>query len=638
MATRGPYTAWHGVDTPPQELRRLLAGPLSCALDGVDLRYIRVGGVEVVRRIYAAVRDRNWNTIPGVPSEIQVDDGGDHFEVRFSVRHLSTDIDFVWSGVLSGTPSGRISFALDGTAESELLYNRIGFCVLHPFRETAGRPYRASTPDSEVAGEFPRLIGPQRFENGVYVPLFPSFDRLEVDLAAGGTVLFEFEGDLWEDEDQRNWTDASFKTYCTPLALGFPHRLEVGSRIAQQVTVSVQEPPVIDEPSAPSTLRVGAPLGRSLPTVGLAASADGASPTERELELLRALKLDHLRVEARLDSPGWADSLSAALVDRARLDIALEVAVFLLQEHANELEQLASALDGVPIARVLAFPADARTATPNETTPAALIRLVRAALGEVPVAGGTDMNFCELNRSRPDADAMDGISYSIVGQIHAFDDISLVETLEAQGETAISAGAFAQGRPISVSPVTMKRRFNAHATAEEAELGEGELPESVDPRQLSLLGAAWTAGSVKYLAEAGVASVTYFETTGWRGVLERESGPELPARFPSQPGQVFPLYHVLADLGDLKGAELVECRSSDPLTVVGLAARRDGRTSLLVANLKPEAQRFRLEGIGGPATLRRLNESTVPGRSDPEKTEDFSTLELAPFETVRIDQ
>ena len=410
-------------------------------------------------------------------------------------------------------------------------------------------------------------------------------------------MLFEFEGDLWEDEDQRNWTDASFKTYCTPLALGFPHRLEVGSRIAQQVTVSVQEPPVIDEPSAPSTLRVGAPLGRSLPTVGLAASADGASPTERELELLRALKLDHLRVEARLDSPGWADALSAALVDRARLDIPLEVAVFLLQGHANELAQLASALDGVPIARVLAFPADARTATPNETTPAALIRLVRAALGEVPVAGGTDMNFCELNRSRPDADAMDGISYSIVGQIHAFDDISLVETLEAQGETAMSAGAFAQGRPISVSPVTMKRRFNAHATAEEAELGEGELPESVDPRQLSLLGAAWTAGSVKYLAEAGVASVTYFETTGWRGVLERESGSELPARFPSQPGQVFPLYHVLADLGDLKGAELVECRSSDPLTVVGLAARRDGRMSLLVG--EPQA--------GGAALPSRRN-------------------------------
>jgi hypothetical protein len=99
----------------------------------------------------------------------------------------------------------------------DMLYSRIGFCVLHPYRETRGRPYRARTPDGDISGEFPHLIGPQRFEGGTYHPLFPSFDRLEIDLEAGGTVQFEFEGDLWEDEDQRNWTDASFKTYCSPI-------------------------------------------------------------------------------------------------------------------------------------------------------------------------------------------------------------------------------------------------------------------------------------------------------------------------------------------------------------------------------------------------------------------------------------
>lgn len=638
MVTPAPYTVWHGFDTPTQRLRQLRAGPLSCALDGIDLRYVRVGGVEVVRRIYVSVRDRNWDTIPGEASKVQVDDGGDRFEVRFSVRHLSADIDFAWRGVIAGTPSGRISFAFDGTAERELLYNRIGFCVLHPCRETAGRPYRASTRGGEVAGVFPRLVGQQRFENGVYVPLFPSFDRLQVDLEAGGTVAFEFEGDLWEDEDQRNWTDASFKTYCTPLALGFPHLLEADHHIVQRVTVSVPELPSGREPEGPTTLRVGSPLGRALPAVGLAAPADGVSPTDGELELLRALQLDHLRVETWLDRPNWADALTTVLADRARLDVPLELAVFLLPEHADELEQLAAALDGVPIARVLAFPADARSATPTETTPAALVRLVRVALAAVPVVGGTDMNFCELNRTRPDTDAMDGITYAIAGQIHASDDLSLVETLEAQGETVISARAFAHGRPISVSPVTLKRRFNAYATAGEAEHDECELPDSVDPRQLSLLGAAWTVGSAKNLAEAGVASLTYYETTGWRGVLERESGPKLPAQFPSQPGRVFPLYHVLADLGAWKGSELVECSASDPLAVVGFAVRHEGRTSLLVANLKPEMQLVRLVGIAGPTTLRRLNENTIPGRSEPKTAESASTLELAPFETVRIDQ
>src|SRR5439155_25159898 len=118
-----------------------------------------------------------------------------------------------------------------------------------------------------------------------------------------------------------------------------------------------------------------------------------------------------------------------------------------------------------------------------------------------------------------------------------------------------------------------KRRFNPVATAEEVEPSEGELPDSVDRRQLSLLGAAWTTGSVKNLAEAGAASLTYFETTGWRGVLERESGPRSGELFPSLPGEVFPLYHVFRDLGELKGRELLVCSSDDPLTAVGLAVR-----------------------------------------------------------------
>src|SRR5690242_19716779 len=106
------------------------------------------------------------------------------------------------------------------------------------------------------------------------------------------------------------------------------------------------------------------------------------------------------------------------------------------------------------------------------------------------------MNFCELNRTRPDHHTADAIFYSIVATVHAVDDLSLVETPGAQRETVVSARAFAHGRPLVVSPITLRRRFNAHATAEEAAPVEGELPDSVDARQLSLLGAAWTAASV----------------------------------------------------------------------------------------------------------------------------------------------
>ena len=62
-----------------QQLRWLRAGPLRLALDGVDLRYVKLGRTELVRRIYVAVRDRNWNTIPGVISDLEVDEREDSF-------------------------------------------------------------------------------------------------------------------------------------------------------------------------------------------------------------------------------------------------------------------------------------------------------------------------------------------------------------------------------------------------------------------------------------------------------------------------------------------------------------------------------------------------------------------------------
>ena len=38
-------------------------------------------------------------------------------------------------------------------------------------------------------------------------------------------------GDVFEMEDQRNWTDASFKTYCTPLRQPFPATRPLQSRL-----------------------------------------------------------------------------------------------------------------------------------------------------------------------------------------------------------------------------------------------------------------------------------------------------------------------------------------------------------------------------------------------------------------------
>jgi hypothetical protein len=49
----------------PPKRQSLRAGPLGLEYEDGELRYLRLGGREVIRRWYVAVRDRNWATVPG---------------------------------------------------------------------------------------------------------------------------------------------------------------------------------------------------------------------------------------------------------------------------------------------------------------------------------------------------------------------------------------------------------------------------------------------------------------------------------------------------------------------------------------------------------------------------------------------
>ena len=606
------FQLWYGRDEPPVATRKLQAGPLVARLEGIDLRYVRVGGAEAIRRLFVAVRDATWGTVPPQVSNLQVDAAQDSFRVSFDAFHEAGDLRFRWRGELAGGADGSLDCRMDGVAEADFDYNRIGFCVLHP-RENAGRRYRARTPDGEIEGTLPETIGPQRSVGGKLFPLFPSYDRLELELADGLWARFEFEGDLFEMEDQRNWTDASFKTYSTPITLGFPHHARAGQEIRQRIRLTFDGADGL-EPVAeggPIRIELGAPAGR-LPKIGLGVASHGEPLSEREVGLLRVLRLDHLRVD---------DSEGARAREEARaIGAGLEVAL------VDGIDRLGD----VQAARYVVF--DER-----------LIAPARERLGEeAEIAAGTDGWFVDINRDRPDLSGADAVAYSITATVHAGDETSVVETPAAQGDTVRSAAALWPGRRVVVGPVTLRPRLWPFGS-----LGSGELPYQVDPRQCSLFAAAWTVASLKHLAGAGAASVTYFETTGWRGVMETEAGSPWPDLFPSRPGQVFPLYHVLADVADWKDAPLVEAKSSAPLAVEALALR-DGGLHVLVANLTPETQRCRIAGLPGRVSVRTLDETTAVAAG--ERPEEFRSqaeqveardgaveLELRPYAVVRLD-
>src|SRR6185295_16885772 len=107
----------------------LTAGPISVTYDSGALRYIRCGGVEVLRQIYVALRDSHWGTVPDRVSDESIVQGADWFRIEFTVTHRQGEIAFAWDGCIEGRQDGTMRFAMSGGAASSFLANRIGFCV-----------------------------------------------------------------------------------------------------------------------------------------------------------------------------------------------------------------------------------------------------------------------------------------------------------------------------------------------------------------------------------------------------------------------------------------------------------------------------------------------------------------------------
>ncbi|MCC6458629.1 MAG: hypothetical protein IT328_27010 [Caldilineaceae bacterium] len=614
----------------------LRAGPLSLLFSNGDLRQLRVGDKEIVQRIYVAVRDQNWATAPVDLRDVMIDDYGSHFRISFTAIHRQNvgqqdEIGFTWQGAIRGDTDGSLEFVMDGRADTTFRRNRIGFCVLHPASIAGAAVTLEHSDGSRSASQFPTLISPHQ----------PFMDLVAMthEVAPGLQAEVSFAGDIFETEDQRNWTDASYKTYSTPLSIPYPVTIEAGTPVRQSISVRI----IGDLPAdvvggtvtPPVTVTVEERTVATLPALGLGSASHGQPLSKNEASHLRDLNLAHLRVDLELGKSDFRATLERATADAAAINAALEIALFVGEAAASELAALQSAFHAVQpkVAHWLVF------ARYTNITPPELMESARPILHELapnaPIGGGTNLYFVHLNRTHPPIEVLDFVSYSINPQVHAFDLVSLVENMTAQPATVASARAFCGDRPISISPITLRARFNADAAGPEASPAPGQLPDAVDVRQPTGFAAAWTLGSLSNLAQAGVASLTYYETTGWRGVMETEQGSPLPDQFPSQPGMLFPIYDLFAALAPYAGGNVHSVTLSDPQHVAAISVARGNQQCTIIGNLRDSNQRVALHGLQGSFTLRTLGDRKGSIHFDQEQTPVW--VDLAPYGLVSLE-
>jgi hypothetical protein len=598
-----------GTDEPDVPGRILKAGPMQVEFGNGQLRYLKVGGVEVLRVLGFLVRDENWGTYTPSISELLIDQRGDGFSVSFHAVCSRPGQEIAYDAKIEGHASGDLEFEGTAVPTTEFLTARTGFVVLHPLKGVAGCPVTVEHVDGKVVNsKFPPLVDP--------IQPFLAVRALTHHVSPGLTATVRMEGDTFEMEDHRNWTDASFKTYVRPLALPWPYTLPAGQAVKQSVKVTLSGVAAAGarlSADADIEVKLGAVSTQTLLPLGLGVPAQEIEPAWQCAALLKLAAPRTLQCHIDPRSGHGLAQLSGyrKLAEHAGASVVLEVVVESLDQYDAELQRLAAqvkqaglALEGVAVCPV----GDLKSVLPGGVRPAAppleaLYAAARAAFPSVKLGGGMFSFFTELNRKRPPTRGLDFVMNTTCPIVHAADDRSVMETLEALPFQVSTARTYFGECGYRVGPSAIGCRDNPHgATFTPNPHNLRVCLAKMDPRMRGLFGAAWTLGYIATFARTGINALTIGAPTGPLGIIYRKADYAQPYYDGLAAPAVYPVFHVISGLTRGAGAKLVDAASSDDQKVQCLAYRAKGGTTLWLANLTAERQHVRIATSQG-ATL-----------------------------------
>jgi len=597
-------------------VRRLDAGALSATYDRGALRWVRWHGREILRGLSFLVRTPGWGTPDAEISDLAIAESADRFSVGYSARYrygasvVSARIRF------TGTADGTLNATASILPETDFETNRTGFVVLHPLDGVVGRELGVE----HASGGTEAFVMPEAISPGQ--PLF-DIRAITHSPEPGLSVTVRFEGDVFEMEDHRNWSDASFKTYSRPIGLPYPYRLEAGTPTQQSVTVRVRDTVerarsagAGDRAPKATLVTIGDATDVRLPRIGIGLPAGLAGAALAVAPQLARLEGAHwlLRYDpAAGDKPG--DILVVGeLVRRTRLPVAFELLLTAESDPRPEIAEATRWLTEAGIAplSVAAFPkVDETSFQPGEERPpapgeAAIYEAIRESFPGIPAGSGSPAFFTELNRKRPPAGTFDFITHATAPTVHAADDLSVIETLQSLPHILRSARAIAGEAPHYIGPIGIGARLNPYGPGPTPNPDNGRVGlTAADPRQRALLGAAWHVGYAAAVAPFGIDTLALGAPVGPFGLVSTRQAYARPWWDDVAEGSVYPLFHVVADLAEASGKPrlAIDLPNAD---IAALGWTANGRRQAILANLSDRPVALRLAGLGA-ATLRLLD-------------------------------
>lgn len=418
-------------------------------------------GREILRRLFVTVRDRHWREVAPAQFEYALDETAG--TVSFSARHVNEDVDFEWHGILKVSDSSReLGFAIEGRALRDMEVCRVGLVVLHPVESMVGSQVSVRGPQGDQLIAIPHLISPQPMVNGIPQAMTEPFSRLVIERLDFGRLELRFSGDLFELEDQRNWGDASFKTYCTPLRLGFPRKVEAGASIAHSLEARFAPATHPIQPSAVTRAGVGR---------GVFPSIKRESPL---LQITKPADMTSLRSVLALPAP-----------NKVELRVELGTSQMLPPQFVALLSRFSERIERLLISG------------PGTSLPCAqAIERLRQKLESsgplnFPLVAATQGYFVEFNRGVKFEAPVGGVAFPFTATVHGDDTDTITENVAALVDIAETARHLTGVSEIVISPLALY------------------YPRVANPSRFpKVLVRPWFTATLIHAALAGMTSIT----------------------------------------------------------------------------------------------------------------------------------
>ncbi|WP_225772960.1 hypothetical protein [Pseudomonas sp. Marseille-Q5115] len=223
----------YGTDQPAQARTHVTVGPVGFWAEGPQLRHLTFGGIEVLRAVGLVIRDAWWGShvVEAQAWNVQASETQWRGDLSGAVPGPDGSAALGWQLVVQVGQQGLVATARL-IAQADFTTCRAGLMLLNPLAGVVGAPVAVTHGNGELEeGRFPDLISPGQ--------PFLDIRELRHAPAPGLRAHWRLSGDTFEMEDQRNWGDASFKTYNRPLAWPCPYVIEAGSCVEQQVVLTL---------------------------------------------------------------------------------------------------------------------------------------------------------------------------------------------------------------------------------------------------------------------------------------------------------------------------------------------------------------------------------------------------------------